>query len=191
MENKDETIENRYQSSLKILQAAEKEADKYIEDIRDTLAKHDAKGKEMKEEAARLRQERAEEPLDDNEKGKGKERDMRDEDVGPDAEDDADEEDLEEKGLPKTPAGEEHRHKRAALKQRMREGRLLLHRVHFLLGDIHHVLGDTAMEEVSYERAERLRRELLRSMPVSYLHSVRSDCCSQIAKMKPARPSLC
>ncbi len=115
MEHRDETIENRYQSSLKILQAAEKETDKYIEDIRDTLAKHDAKGKEMKEEAARLRQERAEEQLVDDDKGKGKEIDKSDEDEGPDDEDDANEEDLEEKGLPKTPAGEEHRHKAGSI----------------------------------------------------------------------------
>lgn len=166
LEHKDETIENRYQSSLKILQAAAKETDKYIEDIRDTLAKHDAIGKEMKEETALLREERTEEPPVDSEKGKGKEV-VKLDDQDADNDNDASEEDLEEKGLPKTPAGEEHRHKRAALKQRLREGRLLLHRVHFLLGDTYHVLGDTPMEEASYERAEGLRRELLRSTSAS------------------------
>lgn len=124
--------------------------------------KHDAKGKELKDEAAKLREERTDEISEEN--GNGKEKELQTTDDHSD--DDNEDEDVEERGLPKTPAGDEHRHKRAALKQRLREGRLLMHRVHFLLGDVQHVLGDTVMEEASYEAAERLRRELLKSMSV-------------------------
>jgi E3 ubiquitin-protein ligase SHPRH len=101
-------------------------------------------------------------------KGKGKERerfsDNENEDDDEDEESEPDGEvDPEEKDLPKTPAGEEHRIKRRAIKQRLREGQLVLHRVKFLQGDVFHVLGKSADEDAAYQAAETLRHELLKS----------------------------
>jgi E3 ubiquitin-protein ligase SHPRH len=162
---------NRYQSALETLDLTEKETQKHLEEIQTTLAKHDAKGKEMKAEAARLRQARAQASSPDvtmTQKGKGKERerfsDNENEDDDEDEESEPDGEvDPEEKDLPKTPAGEEHRIKRRAIKQRLREGQLVLHRVKFLQGDVFHVLGKSADEDAAYQAAETLRHELLKS----------------------------
>ena len=147
----------------------EKDTEKHLEEIQTALAKHDAKGKEMKAEAARLRQARAQASSPDvstTQKGKGKEREIFDEDEYGEDEDDSTEhdgeDDPEEKDLPKTPAGEEHRTKRRAIMQRLREGQLVLHRVKFLQGDVYHVLGKSADEDAAYQVAENLRRELLK-----------------------------
>lgn len=164
---------NRYQSALETLDLAEKDTQKHLEEIQTTLAKHDAIGKEMKAEAARLRQARARALSPEvtiTQKGKGKERERfnndEDEDEDEDSEHD-DEVDPEEKDLPKTPAGEEHRIKRRAIKQRLREGQLVLHRVKFLQGDVFHVLGKSADEDAAYQAAETLRHELLKSSFIS------------------------
>ena len=156
-------MNNHYQNALRTLDSAEKDVNLFLDEIRDALAKHDVKGRELKEseEAARLRREHAtsetSETVNTNDKGKGKatQRAEKGEEVL-DHEDDP-----EDKGLPKTPAGEEHRSKRTAFKQRLREGLLILHRVKFLQGDVLHVLGDSAKEDSAYEAAERLRRQLL------------------------------
>ena len=160
---------NRYQSALETLDLAEKDTQKHLEEIQTTLAKHDAKGKEMKAEAARLRQARAR-TLSPNvtvtQKGKGKERERYSDDENEDEDEEIDrdgEVDPEEKDLPKTPAGEEHRIKRRAIKQRLREGQLVLHRVKFLQGDVFHVLGKSAEEDAAYQAAETLRHGLLKS----------------------------
>jgi E3 ubiquitin-protein ligase SHPRH len=164
---------NRYQSALKTLDLAEKDTLKHLEEIQTTLAKHDAKGKEMKAEAARLRQARARASSPEvtvTQKGKGKERerfsDDEDEDEDEEIEHDG-EVDSEEKDLPKTPAGEEHRTRRRAIKQRLREGQLVLHRVKFLQGDVFHVLGKSADEDAAYQAAENLRHGLLKSPFIS------------------------
>ena len=161
---------NRYQSALETLDLAEKDTQKHLEEIQTTLAKHDAKGKEMKAEAARLRQVRAR-ALSSNltvtQKGKGKERERFSDDENEDEDEEIEhgsEVDPEEKDLPKTPAGEEHRIKRRAIKQRLREGQLVLHRVKFLQGDVFHVLGRSADEDVAYQAAETLRHGLLKSV---------------------------
>ena len=166
---------NRYQSALETLDLAEKDSLKHLEEIQTTLAKHDAKGKEMKAEVARLRQARARASSTEvtvTQKGKGKERE-RFSDDGSEDEDEEDgidrdgEVDPEEKDLPKTPAGEEHRIKRRAIKQRLREGQLVLHRVKFLKGDVFHVLGKSADEDAAYQAAESLRHGLLKSPLIS------------------------
>lgn len=161
---------NRYQSALETLDLAEKDTQKHLEEIQTTLAKHDAKGKEMKAEAAKLRQARARALSPDisvTQKGKGKERERFNDDENEEDEDEESEHDgeidPEEKDLPKTPAGEEHRIKRRAIKQRLREGQLVLHRVKFLQGDVFHVLGKSADEDAAYQAAETLRHELLKS----------------------------
>ena len=132
----------------------------------------------MKAEASRLRQARARASSPEvtvTQKGKGKERE-RFSDDGNDNDEDEDEDeeiehdsevDPEEKDLPKTPAGEEHRIKRRAIKQRLREGQLVLHRVKFLQGDVFHVLGKSADEDTAYQAAETLRHGLLKSPFIS------------------------
>ena len=163
---------NRYQSALETLDMAEKDTLKHLEEIETTLAKHDAKGKEMKLEAATLRQARAQALSLDvtvTQKGKGKEREIFSDDENEDRDKDKEiehdgEVDPEEKDLPKTPAGEEHRIKRRSIKQRLREGRLVLHRVKFLQGDVFHVLGRPADEDAAYQAAETLRHGLLKSL---------------------------
>ncbi|KDR77994.1 hypothetical protein GALMADRAFT_244962 [Galerina marginata CBS 339.88] len=160
LQQKDETVVNHYQNALRTLEAAETETQKHLDELKEVLADHDAKGKALIEEAAALRQQRNEAPpeLAAGDKGKGKAREKFD-----DREDDGGEEDPEEKGLPKTPAGDEHRTKRRAIKQRWREGCLMLHRVKFLQGDVYHVLGRAEQEDAAYQAAEKLRRELLKA----------------------------
>ena len=168
---------NRYQSALETLDLAEKDTQKHLEEIQTTLAEHDAKGKEIKAEAARLRQDRARALSADvtvTLKGKGKERERFSDDESEDEDEDEGiehdgEVDPEEKDLPKTPAGEEHRIKRRAIKQRLREGQLVLHRVKFLQGDVFHVLGKSGDEDAAYQAAENLRHELLKSLFISAL----------------------
>lgn len=73
-------------------------------------------------------------------------------------------EDVEDRGLPKTPAGEEHSIKRRALQQRLRECLMVMHRVKFLQGDVYHVLGasQSDKEDAAYAAAETLRKNLLK-----------------------------
>ena len=167
---------NRYKSALETLDLAEKDTQKHLEEIQTALAKHDVKGKEMKAEAARLRQGRARASSPDvnvTQKGKGKERERFNDDEDEEDEDEENERDSEvdpeEKDLPKTPAGEEHRIKRRAIKQRVREGQLVLHRVKFLQGDVFHVLGKSADEDAAYQAAETVRHGLLKSPFISRL----------------------
>ena len=177
LQQQDEAQMNRYQSALETLDLAEKDTQKHLEEIQATLAKHDAKGKEMKAEAARLRQARARASSSDvtvAQKGKGKERERFSDDESEDEDEDEEIEhdgeiDPEEKDLPKTPAGEEHRIKRRAIKQRLREGQLVMHRVKFLQGDVFHVLGRSADEDAAYQVAETLRHGLLKSPLISAL----------------------
>lgn len=153
-------MNNHYQNALRTLESAEKDVNQFLDEIRDILAKHEVKGRELKEseDAARLKREHATSEtsvaVDANDKGKGKAPQRGEE--GLDHEDDP-----EDKGLPKTPAGEEHRNKSTTLKQRLREGLVILHRVKFLQGDVQHVLGNSAKEDAAYDAAEKLRRQLL------------------------------
>ena len=172
LQQQDEANMNRYQSALETLDLAEKDSQKHLEEIRSTLAKHDVIGKEMKAETAKLRQARARASSPEvttTQKGKGKEREryFEGEDEDDSSEQSDGEDDPEEKDLPKTLAGEEHRTKRRAIKQRLREGQLVLHRVKFLQGDVYHVLGKSAEEDAAYEAAETLRRELLKGTTIS------------------------
>ena len=111
-------------------------------------------------------------------KGKGKERERFNDDEndgeGEDGLSDPNDgvDDPEEKDLPKTPA-DEHRIKRRAIKVRLREGQLVLHRVKFLQGDVYHVLGKSDEEDATYQAAERFRYLRLTSIivlnpPLSY-----------------------
>lgn len=145
---------SRYRSALDILLAAEKEANQLINDINAALVVHSEKGVALKAEAARLRAERGE-AFASIEKGKGR--------ASPGADHSDDDLDTEQ-GLPRNLAGEEHSSKTLALQLRLREARISLHKVHFLKGDVYHVLGEVHAdnERVSYEKAEDLRRLLLK-----------------------------
>ncbi|EAU87406.2 hypothetical protein CC1G_02165 [Coprinopsis cinerea okayama7 len=162
---RDEFRPNRHQLAREALEAAEQEANKHIEEINNALAEHKAKGEVLKKEAAARRRELAQSESSETDKGKGKAvaEETSDEDDHDD--DDSDEEHAEDKGLPKTPAGKEHRSKTQALKSRLREGKLLLHQVKFLQGDVFHVLGEVhaADEDAAYEAAEKIRRDLLQA----------------------------
>ena len=172
---------NRYKDALETLNLVEKDTQKYLEEIQTTLADHDAKGKDMKAEATRLRQAPARVLSPDvtpAQKGKGKEQERFSEDEndseGEDALSDPNDgvDDPEEKDLPKTPAGEEHRIKRRAIKARLREGQLVLHRVKFLQGNVYHVLGKSVEEDAAYQAAEALRHKLLKGSVISVLLSL-------------------
>ncbi|PBK60985.1 hypothetical protein ARMSODRAFT_676532 [Armillaria solidipes] len=141
---------NRYHRSLELLLAAEKEANKLIDEIELAITDHDVKGDVLKKEAAARRTSQPELPS-----RKGKERELS---WTPS-------EDTDDDGLPRTLAGEEHGIKRRALQQRLRESRMVLHRVKFLQGDTYHVLGDSfsAEESAAYAECEEMRRNLLKS----------------------------
>ncbi|KAI0830062.1 SNF2 family N-terminal domain-containing protein [Trametes gibbosa] len=155
----DETKLNRYRESLDILLAAETDARKLVSDLNDVLAEHTEEGEKLKTETARRREERCQiahhHPADE---GKGKNRARSD---TPDHESvDADDE-----GLPQNSVGDAHRTKAAALNGRIRDARIILHKVKFLQGDIYHVLGEhyANQENDAYAAAEELRRVLLKS----------------------------
>ncbi|KAJ4490515.1 SNF2 family N-terminal domain-containing protein [Lentinula aciculospora] len=154
-------IKNRFQSVLEILLAAEKEAERMIAEIERMIAEHHNKGEALKREAAEQRALRGRSFT----KGKGKQREeltLEEDDL--DEEDDDDDDD-EDNGLPKTPAGKDHRDKRSALKHRLREASIQFHRVKFLQGDVYHNLGETysAQENSAYATAEAVRRNLLKT----------------------------
>ncbi|KAG2078621.1 hypothetical protein BDR04DRAFT_1087088 [Suillus decipiens] len=155
---------DRYQHALDYLTTAEQEANEIIDDIKTTIAEHQIKGEALKNEARILRESRQPDlpDLSKTDKGKGRRA------MSPltDIDDDFDDvEDVEDRGLPKTPAGEEHSIKRRALQQRLRECLMVLHRVKFLQGDVYHVLGasHSDKEDASYAAAETLRKNLLKS----------------------------
>jgi E3 ubiquitin-protein ligase SHPRH len=146
------------QTVLEVLTKAEVEANKLISDIQIAISEHEAAGKLLQEEAAAHG--KAAESLADMDvdeapsKGKGKARDIEERNINGDNDDDE---------LPHNSAGEEHRIKRRALQQRLRECQITLHRVRFLKGDAHHSLGLTKEETADYAAAEELRRILLKS----------------------------
>ncbi|KAK0502526.1 SNF2 family N-terminal domain-containing protein [Armillaria luteobubalina] len=146
----DNNDHSRYHRSLELLLAAEKEADGLIDEIELAITDHDAKGDVLKKEAPARRAPQPELPS-----RKGKERELSW----------APSEDTDDDGLPHTPAGEEHGIKRRALQQRLRESRMVLHRVKFLQGDTYHVLGDSfsVEESAAYGESEEMRRNLLKS----------------------------
>ena len=138
---------NRYRQALDLLIEAEQEADKMMADVKEAIAQHTKEGERLKEETARLRAARRKGFADDQEaegdKGKGKGR----------ANGDTPEVDLQGleadgEGIPRNPAGDAHRAKSTSLSQRLRENRIVFHKIKSLQGDVYHVLGKP------YENAE-------------------------------------
>lgn len=151
---------HKYKQSLETLLVAKRELVAVCSEISDVIEKHDVKGEKLKEEAAAAAAAAAAQRVaaeDGKSKGKGKQ-------VGRERDED-DMEDAMEDGLPKTPAGVEHRHKKNGLLGRFREAHIALHQVHFLLGDVYHALGESysSQEDEAYSGAEDLRKQLLKS----------------------------
>ncbi|KAJ7132049.1 SNF2 family N-terminal domain-containing protein [Mycena epipterygia] len=146
---------NRYQHCLETLLLAEKETAQLIEEIESMLATHEANSGLHQEQESEPETTPNASPAD---KGKGKERQRS---LSPlsDLESDDDDDDASH-----TSATKEHRSRRRALKQRLRECRLVMHRVKFLQGDAYHMLGASqlAAENAAYEEAETIRRTLLK-----------------------------
>jgi len=171
----DVSLDQRPQKCLEILLRAEKEADETISDVLSTITKHDAKGVQLKAEAASLRTTRGEkQAFRKNVRGDHR----ATEGIRPHVVDDHssidDDEESDESGLPKTPAGEEHLHKSRGLQQRLRDCYLTLHRVKFLQGDMYHWMGESkiAEEVVSYKAADEIRSKLLKCLFGFWLTSI-------------------
>jgi E3 ubiquitin-protein ligase SHPRH len=143
-------IDQRSQKCLEMLLQAEREADEVIADVLSAIADHDDKGVELKAEAASL--------LDNSLS----------------TFDDESDNESDDGGLPKTPAGDEHLHKSRALQQRLRDFYLTLHKVKFIQGDMYHWMGESkAMEEeLAYKAADGIRKKLLKCMFLSYSSDV-------------------
>ncbi|KAK2460408.1 hypothetical protein APHAL10511_007573 [Amanita phalloides] len=154
---------NRYHRALGTLQEAEKQVNDLIGEINVAMDEHRAKGELLKKEAAARREYSARQANDASTsamgKGKGKEREVS---LVPS---DKEEEDLEDKGLPRNPMGDEHATRRRALQHRLREIKLVLHKVKFLQGDMSHMLGEVyyPAETLAYDAAEAIRRDLLKA----------------------------
>ncbi|TFK26931.1 hypothetical protein FA15DRAFT_666880 [Coprinopsis marcescibilis] len=166
---------DRLRIAREALDLALAETNNLVDEINKQLTEHRARGEVLKKEATALRLERAKALASgatasssadkDKDKGKGRAMDQEDEDSGSDSgdEDDYGEEE-QDKGIPKTLAGKEHRTKTATFKMRLREAKLLMHRVKFLHGDVYHMLGHefSAKEDEAYADAEGIRRDLLK-----------------------------
>jgi E3 ubiquitin-protein ligase SHPRH len=163
------------QKCLEILLQAEREADEVIADVLSAIADHDDEGVELKAEVASLRAERGKkQAFGDNEvydieATEGIRRDGLPEDSFSTFDDESDNE-SDDGGLPKTPAGDEHLHKSRALQQRLRDCYLTLHKVKFIQGDICHWMGESELvkEVLAYKAAEGIRKKLLKCMFLSY-----------------------
>ncbi|KAG8904371.1 hypothetical protein FRC01_008755, partial [Tulasnella sp. 417] len=138
-----------------------------IEELSETLASHDEKGKQLIKEAntraggedsaigTNSMDEVPHQVANGDPKGKGKGKAT---DTEPD-----DTSSPNPELLPANAEGDEHRHIRQGLLARIREAQVVLHRIEFCLGDLYHQLGKVKEEEESYANAEALRRSLLKT----------------------------
>ena len=135
-------IDQRPQKCLEILLQAEREADELIADVLSAITDHDAEG--IVSEVDGLLDDSFSDVESDNESDDG--------------------------GLPKSPAGDERIHKSRALQQRLRDCYLTLHKVKFLQGDMYHWMGESkaVKEELAYSAAGGIRSKLLKCMFLSY-----------------------
>ncbi|KAI0706718.1 SNF2 family N-terminal domain-containing protein [Cerioporus squamosus] len=154
---------NRYRQALDLLIEGEQEADKLVADLKEALAEHVKEGERLKAEFRASRRQgssaaQSDKSKQDQTEDKGKGR-ARNESETPDLDLEEDEE-----GIPKNPAGDAHRAKGTSLHQRLREARIILHKIKFLQGDVYHVLGKSYenSENEAYAAAEDLRRQLLK-----------------------------
>lgn len=106
--------------------------------------------------------------------GKSKEKaDEADSDIVDEDDDDSIEDGMNVKGRS---SKDPQRVKRQTLRARIRECRVIQHRIFFLLGDVHHMLGSeygsTYEEDKAYGGAEALRKELLKGTLPFTFHGV-------------------
>ncbi|KZT00238.1 uncharacterized protein LAESUDRAFT_816623 [Laetiporus sulphureus 93-53] len=153
----DEVDPNRHQRALDVLLATEKDAQALIGDIEAALAEHAKKGDELKASTAKLRESREQADPATRDKGKGLASSANFDESSDEAESDDDD-------IPRNPVGDEHRAKKGALQNRLRECRITFHKISFLKGDVYHILGEAFANEESaaYAQAEELRRVLLK-----------------------------
>ncbi|KAF7289508.1 SNF2 family helicase [Mycena chlorophos] len=139
---------NRHQVSLETLILAEKEATQLLQEIESAIAAHEA--------SAPSRGSKRPSPAASG-KGKERERSMSPlSDIDSDSEDEGDGDDSEQNAAVK-----QYRARKSALKNRLREAQLVMHRVKFLQGDANHTLGQADAETAAYDAAEAIRRVLL------------------------------
>ncbi|KAF8654783.1 hypothetical protein AX16_003438 [Volvariella volvacea WC 439] len=164
---KDVYDQQRYHDAVALLIDAEKETQQIINEIEDALREHGVKGEVLKQKAKEVRLKLAqEEGPSGSDKGKGPEvSEVDEDDFGDDDDHDSLDGDEDDRDLPRTPAGKEHRNKKQAIRQRLREFQLVLHQIKFLQGDAYHVLGGqySKDEDGAYTKAEELRRILLKT----------------------------
>lgn len=134
---------------------AEKEVDRLTEELQRAIKEHNAKDEALKRQPLNTIQSENQNQEDEvipegGNSGKGKERER-----SPIS---------NNQNIPRLILDEEHAAKRRVLQQRLREMRLVLHRVKFLQGDVYHVLGGqySAAETEAYGVADEIRRDLLR-----------------------------
>jgi E3 ubiquitin-protein ligase SHPRH len=142
---------------------AEKEVNRLTEELQNAIKEHNAKGEALKGQSPDSipgeNQNQEDEAIPEGGNGgKGKEREH-----SPISND---------QDNTRSVLGEEHAAKRRALQQRLREMRLVLHRVKFLQGDVYHVLGSqhSALETEAYGIADEIRRELLKGTLICTLY---------------------
>lgn len=188
---------DRYQRALEHLLTANTEASQLVDELQTSIAQHHLKGEVLKIEAQALRDSRKMNPshdhyTEDTDKGKGREFE-RDSTSPIDFDFDFDDdEDVEDRGLPKTPAGEDHRVKRMALLARLRECLMVFHRVKFLQGDVYHVLGSSysEKEDAAYADADRLRKDLLKCKFVMSVTRTGTEVCDCLATEEAANKAM-
>ncbi|KAF8731589.1 hypothetical protein AX14_004659 [Amanita brunnescens Koide BX004] len=152
----------RYPLALQTLNDAEKQANELMGELATAIDEHRAAGEVLKKEAAARREslsaKTGEASTPTANKGKGKEREVSE--ISSASED----EDSDVKGLPRNPEGEEYVTRRGALQHRLREIKIVLHKVKFLQGDVYHMLGEdhSSAEAEAYDAAEAIRRDLLK-----------------------------
>lgn len=144
----------RYKEALEILLTALAEMNGIITEINETIEDHKAKGVLLRQQAIAQHSKnnpKSESPEVDGQKERATS-------IAPS-------EDSEDAPTLKTPQLDGWRNKKSALSQRLRENRVVLHQIHFLLGDVYHVLGAgyNDKEDEAYGEAENLRKLLLKS----------------------------
>ncbi|GLB44340.1 putative SNF2 family N-terminal domain [Lyophyllum shimeji] len=167
LQAQDENDPQRFQHALATLQEAEREARALVDEAKGALDRYMAARRRERKGKKALQGPPDEVPAGDVvlEKGKGKQRAVSEETVEyeSDVEEDESEDEVEAvKG--KRKMGEERGQRKGALRNRLRECRIALHRAKFLQGDMYHSLGAefAEQENMAYREAEEMRRGLLK-----------------------------
>ena len=146
-------VENRYHAASQNLQNAEKEIDVLMAELETVIKQHLEKEEVLKKQDQVLQGDLAE-PEKPNEtsssREKGKERERSPAHIYDDWEG--------------TSLNEEPLNRRRGFQQRLREVRIVQHRIKFLQGDVYHMLGgqQVALENEAYSTADEIRRDLLK-----------------------------